>query len=314
MAKKIIKTKKTKPKAITSKKVIPRKIKKPKKTVKKTTTKPTIIKKTSTRITKTTPKTTKPITKTTPPQPTKIIVETQQKQDNWFVKIIKILGKAIIVLLPILLIGGGIYWVLFKFFPEIFTQINAFTGDAAAKTKSLYDKATQPIYNFIKHIHNKITGNDKDPNHTPSPQNKLGYYLATTLSVIGICLGIGKIGNWLKGGAKKAIRKGTKKTIQKKATSKIANVGSKICKIGGKVLFWVSLALTAYELYQFYQEETQNPNPPQQLTHKMENPPTPIFQNPSIQQQPNNELSTIVNPIQEETNQEERITGNLDNP
>ncbi|WAN63199.1 hypothetical protein RS022_02380 [Candidatus Phytoplasma rubi] len=102
------------------------------------------------------------------------------------------------------------------------------------------------------------------------------------------------------------------------------NVVGKILKIGSKDLFWVSLASTAYELYQFYQEETKIPNPPQQLTHKMENPPTPILQIPSIQQQTNNELPTIVNPIQEETtkeetnqeetNQEESKTGNLNNP
>ncbi|WAN63410.1 hypothetical protein RS022_05450 [Candidatus Phytoplasma rubi] len=46
----------------------------------------------------------------------------------------------------------------------------------------------------------------------------------------------------------------------------------------------------------------------------MENPPTTILQKPFIQQQPNNELPTIVNPIQEETSQEESKTGNLNNP
>lgn len=99
----------------------------------------------------------------------------------------------------------------------------------------------------------------------------------------------------------------------------MANLGGKALRIGSKALFWVSLASTAYELYQFFQEETKIPNPPQQLTHKMENPPTTILQAPPIQQQPNNELPTIVNPIQEETNQEETNqeeskTGNLNNP
>ncbi|ABC65393.1 conserved hypothetical protein [Aster yellows witches'-broom phytoplasma AYWB] len=268
MAKKIIIIKKTKKQQTTKKTTKNQRKLTPK------TTKATIMKKTSTRITKSTPKTTKPIKQQRTAQPTKIIVSTQQKQDNWFVKIIKPLKTTILILLPLTLIVGGIYWVLFKFFPEIFSQINDFTINAATKTKSLYDKITQPIRDFIEYIHNKATGNNQNPNQTPSRQNKLGYYLATTLSIIGICLGIGKIGNWLKGGTKKAIRKGTKKIIQKKATSKIANVGSKICKIGGKILFWVSIASTAYELYQFYQEGTRNPNPPQQLENKNKNPNT----------------------------------------
>ncbi|QKX95169.1 MAG: hypothetical protein RP166_2090 [Rapeseed phyllody phytoplasma] len=255
----------------------------------------------------------------------KIIIETQAKKENWFLKIIKTFFNILKWFIPLLLIGGAIYWTLFKFFPEVLNQINAFTSNAVAKTKALYDKATQPIRQVIEYIYNKITGNDKNPNHTPSSKNKLGYYLATTLSVIGVCLGIGKIGNWLKKGKKKTIKKGTKAIIQKKATSKIANVGGKILKIGSKILFWVSLASTAYELYQFYHEETKIPNPPQQLTHKMENPPTPIFQNPSIQQQPNNELPTIDNltqeniagplsPIIDNPTQEESETGNLNNP
>ncbi|GAK74075.1 MAG: hypothetical protein QS2022_1340 [Candidatus Phytoplasma asteris] len=251
----------------------------------------------------------------------KIIIETQTQKENWLFKIIKTFFNILIWYIPLLLIGGAIYWTLFKFFPEVSNQINTFTANAAAKTKVFYDKATQPIRQVIEYIYNKLTGNDKDPNHIPSPQNKLGYYLATTLSVIGICLGFGKIGNWLKNGKKKTIKKRTKTIIQKKATSKIANVGGKILKIGSKVLFWVSLASTAYELYQFYQEETKTPNPPQQLTHKMENPSTPILQASTIQQSFNptiieNEESTLTNnnEVKEETTQEESKNGNLNNP
>ncbi|ABC65463.1 conserved hypothetical protein [Aster yellows witches'-broom phytoplasma AYWB] len=76
-------------------------------------------------------------------------------------------------LLPFILIGGAIYWTLFKFFPEVLDQINAFTSDAVTKTKSLYDKTTQPIRKVIEYIYYKLTGNDKDPNHIPSPQTKL---------------------------------------------------------------------------------------------------------------------------------------------
>lgn len=256
----------------------------------------------------------------------KIIIETQTKKENWLLKIIKTFFNIFKWCIPLLLIGGAFYWTLFKFFPEVLNQINAFTGDVATKTKVLYDKTTQPIRKVIEYIYNKVTGNDKDSNHTPSPKEKLGYYLTTTLSVIGICFGIGKVGNWLKSGKKKTIKKGTKTIIQKKATSKIANVGGKILKIGSKVLFWVSLASTAYELYQFYHEETKTPNPPQKLTHKMENPQPPILQAPSIQQSFNptiieNEESTLTNnnevkeeTTQEETNQEESETGNLNNP
>ncbi|GLH60905.1 hypothetical protein PAWBP_6430 [Paulownia witches'-broom phytoplasma] len=69
----------------------------------------------------------------------------------------------------------------------------------------------------------------------------------------------------------------------------------------------------------FITKKLKPPNPPQQLTHKMENPPTPILQTSTIQQQPNNELPTIVNPIQEETTteeteEEESKIGNHNNP
>ncbi|WP_341833482.1 hypothetical protein M33023_03980 [Candidatus Phytoplasma asteris] len=62
-------------------------------------------------------------------QPTKIIVETQQKQANWFVKIIKSLITAIIILLPIILIGGALWIIISKFFPEVATQF----GEGATK-------------------------------------------------------------------------------------------------------------------------------------------------------------------------------------
>ncbi|BAD04737.1 hypothetical protein PAM_652 [Onion yellows phytoplasma OY-M] len=256
----------------------------------------------------------------------KIIIETQTKKENWLFKIIKTFFNIFKWFIPLLLIGGGFYWTLFKFFPEVLNQINAFTSNAVTKTKILYDKATQPIRKVIEYIYNKLTGNDKDPNHVPSPQNKLGYYLATTLSVIGICLGIGKIGNWLKSRKKKTIKKGTTKAIKKTAPSKLANLGGKALRIGSKALFLVSLASTAYELYQFYREENKTPNPPQQLTNKIENPSTPISQTPSIQQSFNptiieNEESNITNnnedkteTTQEEITQEESESGNLNNP
>ncbi|PEH36349.1 hypothetical protein BBA70_01090 [New Jersey aster yellows phytoplasma] len=253
----------------------------------------------------------------------KIVIETQTKKENWFLKILKSIFNIILILLPFILIGGAIYWTLFKFFPEVLNQINDFTNNAATKIKSLYDKTTQPIRNFIEYIYRKLTGNDKDPNHIPSPQTKLGYYLATTLSVIGICLGLGKIGNWFKSGKTKTIKKGTKTIVQKKATSKVANFGGKLLRFGSKAIFFVSLASTAYELYQFYQSETKNPHPPQPLTNKIENPQAPILQAPSIQQTPSptiieNEESTLTNnnenkiteTTQEETNNTEDTNAN----
>ncbi|PQP78950.1 hypothetical protein C6B37_02845, partial [Candidatus Phytoplasma phoenicium] len=90
----------------------------------------------------------------------KIIIETQTNKENWLLKIIKTFFKILIWCIPLLLIGGAIYWTLFKFFPEVLNQINTFTGDSAAKTKALYDKATQPIRQVIEYIYNKITGND----------------------------------------------------------------------------------------------------------------------------------------------------------
>ncbi|AGL90081.1 hypothetical protein [Candidatus Phytoplasma australiense] len=68
-------------------------------------------------------------------QPTKIIVET--KKENWFVKLIKSIVKITLILLPFILIGGGIWLVISKFFPEL-----------AAKFGGVVDKCWQ----FIKHI------------------------------------------------------------------------------------------------------------------------------------------------------------------
>ncbi|MDV3201455.1 MAG: hypothetical protein Q8872_01085 [Candidatus Phytoplasma australasiaticum] len=201
----------------------------------------------------------------------KIIIENQKPQTNWLLKITKTLGNILLWSLPLLLIGGGIYWTLFKFFPDIFHQINAFTGNVALKTKTFYDKATQPIRNVIEFIYPKITGNSL------SPKAKLVGYLTTTLSVIGICLGLGKIGNRFISGKQTTIPKRTKAIIQKQTTSRIANVGGKILKISSKVLGLISLTATTYELYQFYREETKNPNPTQQLTNKMENPSIPTM-------------------------------------
>ncbi|MDV3138433.1 MAG: hypothetical protein Q8732_01270 [Candidatus Phytoplasma australasiaticum] len=237
----------------------------------------------------------------------KIIIENRKPQTNWLLKITKTLGNILLWSLPLLLIGGGIYWTLFKFFPDLFHQINAFTGNVALKTKTLYDKVTQPFRNTMAHIYHKITGN------SPSSTTKLGDYLATTLSVIGICLGIGKMGNWLKKGKKPAIKKGTKAIIRKQATSRIANIGGKILKISSKVLGLISLTATAYELYQFYQEETKTPNPPQQLTNKMENPSIPTMtQYHESTLTNNNEDKEEITP--KETAINERITGNLNNP
>ncbi|MDO8057543.1 hypothetical protein [Candidatus Phytoplasma gossypii] len=256
---------------------------------------------------------TKIIIKRKTPTP-KIIIETQTNKENWLFNIIKNFSKILIWSIPFFLIGGGIYWTLFKFFPNFYHQINAFTGDVAIKTKSFYDKTTQPIRQVIENVCNKITGNEKDP---LSPKAKLSCYLTTTLSVIGICLGIGKMGNWLKKGKKPPIKQGMKTIIQKRATS----LSGKILKIGSKVLGLVSLVATTYELYQFYREETKIPHPPQPLTQQIKNPltlnlPTNMKDGETTITN-HDEVKETITPAektQEPTNQEERETGNLNNP
>ncbi|MDO8054927.1 hypothetical protein OC691_00860 ['Cleome sp.' phytoplasma] len=253
-------------------------------------------------------KSTKIIIKRKTPTP-KIIIETQTNKENWLLKIIKNSFNILIWSIPFFLIGGGIYWILFKFFPDLYHQINAFTGDVAIKTKSFYDKTTQPIRQVVENVYNKITGNDKNP---LSPKAKLSCYLTTTLSVIGICLGIGKIGNWLKKGKKPPIKQGTKALLQKRANS----LSGKILKIGSKVLGLVSLVATTYELYQFYREETKIPHPPQPLTQQIKNPLTL-----NLPTNMKDEKTTITNhdEVKEtitpaEKTQEESETGNLNNP
>ncbi|QYC31221.1 hypothetical protein HGD80_01260 [Paulownia witches'-broom phytoplasma] len=135
------------PKITSPQKVI---ITKPKKTVKKTTTKPTIIKKTSTRITKTTPKTTKPIPKTTPPQPTKIIVETQQKHDNWFKRILKSIRNTIFVILPLILIIVALWFIIANFFPEAAAKIDPVIKGAWENAKNLANWLNEKGTNFLK--------------------------------------------------------------------------------------------------------------------------------------------------------------------
>ncbi|MDO8059408.1 hypothetical protein OC683_02215 ['Crotalaria aegyptiaca' phytoplasma] len=238
----------------------------------------------------------------------KIIIETPTKKEYWLFNIIKNFSKILIWGIPFFLIGGGIYWSLFKFFPDFYHQIHALTGDVAIKTKSLYDKTTQPLRQVIENVYNKITGNDKDP---LSPPAKLGCYLTTTLSVIGICLGVGKMGNWFKKGKKPALKKGTKAIIPQRATS----FSGKILKISSKVLGLVSLAATTYELYQFYREETQIPNPPQPLTQQIKNPPTLDLPTEKTKiTNPDEAKETKITNHDEVTTPKESETGNRNNP
>ncbi|WP_341833781.1 hypothetical protein M33023_03390 [Candidatus Phytoplasma asteris] len=104
----------------------------------KTITKSPIIKKHSKQITKSNP------------QPTKIIVETQQKQDNWFVKIIKKITKPILTLLLITIIGGSIWLIISKFFPESAAQIGPMAKAVWDKTKDLAHYINERGKNFLE--------------------------------------------------------------------------------------------------------------------------------------------------------------------
>ncbi|ABC65302.1 conserved hypothetical protein [Aster yellows witches'-broom phytoplasma AYWB] len=104
----------------------------------KTITKSPIIKKPPKQITKNNPK------------PPKIIVETQQKQDNWFVKIIKKITKPILTLLLITLIGGAIWLIISKFFPESAAKIGPMAKAAWEKTKDLAHYINERGKNFLE--------------------------------------------------------------------------------------------------------------------------------------------------------------------
>jgi epidermal growth factor receptor substrate 15 len=67
-------------------------------------------------------KSSKQITKRIP-QTTKILVETKQNKNNWLIKIIKLFIKSILFLLPIVLIGGALWLIITRFFPEVSAQI-----------------------------------------------------------------------------------------------------------------------------------------------------------------------------------------------
>ncbi|GAK73770.1 hypothetical protein ['Chrysanthemum coronarium' phytoplasma] len=104
----------------------------------KTITKSPIIKKPSKQITKNNPKL------------TKIIVETQQKQDNWFVKIIKKITKPILILLLITLIGGAIWLIISKFFPELAAKIGPMAKTFWDKIKDLAYYINERGKNFLE--------------------------------------------------------------------------------------------------------------------------------------------------------------------
>ncbi|GAK73857.1 hypothetical protein ['Chrysanthemum coronarium' phytoplasma] len=197
MAKKIIFTKKTQPKPPTKPNVKKAKTKSlikqsptqkptkiPIKKLKinqpqiKTITKSPIIKKPPKQITKNNPKT------------AKIIVETQQKQDNWFVKIIKKTTKPILILLLITLIGGAIWLIISKFFPELAAKIGPVAKAVWGKTKDLVYYINERGKNFLE-----LLG---------FPLKLIPYIFNSIIIAIGFifglsCLGIPVIGPFLGG-------------------------------------------------------------------------------------------------------------------
>lgn len=84
------------------------------------------------------------------PQSAKKIVETQKKQDHWFVNIIKTLTKTIFILLLITIIGCLLWLIISKFFPELSAQIGPVAKTAWGKTKYLTHYINERGKNFLE--------------------------------------------------------------------------------------------------------------------------------------------------------------------
>ncbi|AGL90845.1 hypothetical protein [Candidatus Phytoplasma australiense] len=166
MAKKIIKTKKSKLNQPIKKNTKQIKTKLPTKKTKKITPIP---KKVVSKINKT-KKTSKKIIKKQI-QPTKIIVET--KKENWFVKLIKSIVKITLILLPFILIGGGIWLVISKFFPEL-----------AGKIGGVVDTCWQ----FIKHMCHNLDDKTKKALENAGIDPKYSAIASKVLWLVGGCL------------------------------------------------------------------------------------------------------------------------------
>ncbi|CAM12132.1 Conserved hypothetical protein [Candidatus Phytoplasma australiense] len=166
MAKKIIKTKKSKQKQPIKKTIKKIKTKLPTKKTKKIIPTP---KKTVSKIKKI-KKPSKTIIKKNL-QPTKIIVET--KKENWFVKLIKSIVKITLILLPFILIGGGIWLVISKFFPEV-----------AAKIGGVVDTCWQ----FIKDTCHNLDDKTKKALENAGIDPKYSAIASKVLWLVGGCL------------------------------------------------------------------------------------------------------------------------------
>ncbi|AGL90914.1 hypothetical protein [Candidatus Phytoplasma australiense] len=166
MAKKIIKTKKPKQKQTIKKTIKQVKTKLPTNKTKKIIPTP---KKTVSEIKKI-KKPSKTIIKKQI-QPTKIIVET--KKENGFVKLIKSIVKITLILLPFILIGGGIWLVISKFFPEL-----------AGKIGGVVDTCWQ----FIKHTCHNLDDKTKKALENAEIDPKYSAIASKALWLVGGCL------------------------------------------------------------------------------------------------------------------------------
>lgn len=82
-------------------------------------------------------------------QPSKIIIETPQtKTENWFFKIIKTFMNIIFILLPLILIGGGIWLVIDKFFPGLTSLIGGFFEKTQNLCLDLHNKTKNSLENL----------------------------------------------------------------------------------------------------------------------------------------------------------------------
>ncbi len=83
-------------------------------------------------------------------QPTPLIIKTQQTETKN--NLIKKIGKIFIALLPIIIVLGLLYTVLFIFFPDTFAQIGEFGKNVGSKTKVICHHIYDQVQKFAENV------------------------------------------------------------------------------------------------------------------------------------------------------------------
>ncbi|WIA07869.1 MAG: hypothetical protein BGWL_c3850 [Candidatus Phytoplasma cynodontis] len=164
----------------------------------------------------------------------------QKKKHHGFLSTI----LSILPLLPLLLLLGGFWWVLFKFFPEVYSAISGQFQGVWETFKKGYEFVAKPVQTLI----NWVTGKETDPN---TPINK-----STQIWTI-------LMGTTLTGFLTHVL----KQTVTKNLFLKIG-VGT--LKLTSRCCFWSSLAYLGWELYQLKDFKTTPPTSATPLQEEVE--------------------------------------------